>query len=82
MTNTDDLREWYLRYVADLNAHKFDGMEQFIADDVVLNGEPGQREDVIAVQKHDIEAVPDLRRGAQRRARCACAADYGFLPMP
>lgn len=60
MTNTDELRAWYLRYVADLNAHRFDGMEEFIADDVVLNGEPGRRDDVIAVQKHDIDAVPDL----------------------
>jgi steroid delta-isomerase-like uncharacterized protein len=54
------LKDWYLRYVASLNAHVFDGMDQFIADDVVLNGEPGTREDVVAVQKHDIEAVPDL----------------------
>src|SRR5690606_34272173 len=29
-------------------------------DDVVLNGEPGTREDVVAVQKHDVEAVPAL----------------------
>lgn len=54
------LKDWYLRYVAALNAHVFDGMDEFIADDVVLNGEPGTREDVVAVQKHDIEAVPDL----------------------
>lgn len=54
------LKEWYLRYVAALNAHEFDGMDEFIADDVVLNGEPGTRDDVITVQKHDIDAVPDL----------------------
>ncbi|MGW3342575.1 ester cyclase [Nonomuraea rubra] len=54
------LKDWYLRYVAALNAHEFDGMDEFIADDVVLNGEPGTREDVITVQKHDIDAVPDL----------------------
>lgn len=54
------LRDWYLRYVAALNAHEFDGMDEFIADDVVLNGEPGTRDDVITVQKHDIDAVPDL----------------------
>ncbi|NEC25731.1 ester cyclase [Streptomyces sp. SID8111] len=54
------LKDWYLRYVSALNAHVFDGMDEFIADDVVLNGEPGTREDVVAVQKHDIEAVPDL----------------------
>lgn len=54
------LKDWYLRYVAALNAHEFDGMDEFIADEVVLNGEPGTRDDVITVQKHDIDAVPDL----------------------
>ena len=59
MTDTA-LRDWYMRYVAALNAHEFEGMDEFIADDVMLNGEPGRRDDVIAVQKHDIDAVPDL----------------------
>jgi predicted ester cyclase len=54
------LRDWYLRYVAALNTHEFDGMDEFIADRVLLNGEPGTRDDVIAVQKHDVDAVPDL----------------------
>ncbi|PZH15008.1 hypothetical protein C1I97_09055 [Streptomyces sp. NTH33] len=54
------LRAWYLRYVAALNAHEFDGMDEFINDEVMLNGEPGHRDDVLAVQKHDIDAVPDL----------------------
>ncbi|MCO1616042.1 MULTISPECIES: ester cyclase [Micromonospora] len=57
----NDLRNWYLRYVAALNAHEFDGMDEFINDTVMLNGEPGTRDDVIAVQKHDVDAVPDLR---------------------
>lgn len=55
-----ELRGWYLRYVAALNAHEFGGMEEFIADRVQLNGEPGTREDVLAVQRQDIDAVPDL----------------------
>ncbi|OZM83178.1 ester cyclase [Pseudonocardia sp. MH-G8] len=54
------LRSWYLRYVAQLNAHEFDGMDEFIADRVLLNGEPGTRDDVIAVQEQDVDAVPDL----------------------
>ncbi len=54
------LKDWYLRYVAALNAHEFDGMDEFIADEVMLNGEPGTRDDVIAVQREDIDAVPDL----------------------
>ncbi|MFD6155516.1 ester cyclase [Nocardia sp. NPDC060256] len=56
----DDLRSWYLRYFAQLNEHRLDGMDEFIADRVTLNGEPGTRDDVIAVQRQDIEAVPDL----------------------
>ncbi|MDF6045431.1 ester cyclase [Streptomyces sp. JH14] len=54
------LKEWYLRYVAALNAHELDGLDEFIADDVALNGDPGTRDDVIAVLKHEIDAVPDL----------------------
>jgi predicted ester cyclase len=59
MTDTA-LKDWYLRYVAALNAHEFDGMDEFIADEVVLNGDPGTRDDVLTVQKQDIDAVPDL----------------------
>lgn len=59
MTN-ESLRAWYDRYVAALNAHEFDGMDEFINDQVMLNGEPGTRDDVLAVQKHDVDAVPDL----------------------
>ena len=55
-----DLRTWYLRYVAALNAHEFDGMDEFINDQVLLNGEPGTRDDVLRVQRQDVEAVPDL----------------------
>ncbi|MEU1601596.1 ester cyclase [Streptomyces sp. NPDC005708] len=54
------LKEWYLRYVAALNAHELGGLDEFIADDVVLNGDPGTRDDVIAVLTHEIDAVPDL----------------------
>jgi predicted ester cyclase len=55
-----DLREFYLRYVEELNAHRFDDMAEFINDRTTLNGEPATREDLIAVQKADVDAVPDL----------------------
>ncbi|GIJ51462.1 hypothetical protein Val02_83480 [Virgisporangium aliadipatigenens] len=58
--SADGLRDWYLRYIAQLNAHRFDGMAEFISDRVLLNGEPATRDDVIAVQRHDVDAVPDL----------------------
>ncbi|OOC55082.1 MULTISPECIES: ester cyclase [Nocardiopsis] len=56
-----DIHEFYRRYVEKLNAHKFDDMDEFIRDEVVLNGEPSTRNDVIAVLKADIDAVPDFR---------------------
>ncbi|MEU4659204.1 ester cyclase [Streptomyces sp. NPDC023723] len=55
-----DMRAFYLRYLAALNAHEFDGMDEFIADRTTLNGEPATREDLLAVQRHDVAAVPDL----------------------
>ncbi|WP_199439351.1 ester cyclase [Umezawaea beigongshangensis] len=57
---SDDLREFYLRYIAALNAHEFDGMDEFIADRTTLNGEPATRDDLLAVQRADVDAVPDL----------------------
>ncbi|WP_431882561.1 ester cyclase [Micromonospora gifhornensis] len=60
MTTQEDLRTWYLRYVAALNAHEFDGMDEFINDQVLLNGRMGTRDDVLTVQRQDIDAVPDL----------------------
>ncbi|NDK33225.1 ester cyclase [Nesterenkonia haasae] len=59
MTDSE-IREFFRRYVEELNAHRFDDMDAFINDTVLLNGEPGTRDDVISVQKADIEAVPDL----------------------
>ncbi|MFD9700070.1 ester cyclase [Lentzea sp. NPDC059081] len=56
----DDLRDWYLRYVATLDAHELGGMDEFIADEVLLNGEPGTRDDVVADMRRSIDAVPDL----------------------
>lgn len=55
-----NIRTWYDQYVAELNAHRFDGMDKFIADDVTLNSEPASRDILLAVQRADVEAVPDL----------------------
>ncbi|MET8694479.1 ester cyclase [Streptomyces bauhiniae] len=54
------LRAFYERYLKALNAHEFDGMGEFIADRTTLNGEPATRDDLLAVQRHDVDAVPDL----------------------
>jgi len=56
-----EVRQFYDRYIAALNAHEFDRMPEFIADSVTLNGNPGTRADVMAVLKGDAVKVPDLR---------------------
>lgn len=38
-----DLREFYDRYIAGLNARNFAIMDQFIHDEVTLNGQPATR---------------------------------------
>ena len=63
-----DLREFYRRYLEDLNAHEFDHMDGFINDRITLNSEPGTRDDVLAVQKADVDAVPDLHWELQELA--------------
>jgi len=55
-----ELREFYRRYFDELNAHRFDRMDEFISDRTTLNGEPATRDDLLAVQKADVDAVPDL----------------------
>jgi predicted ester cyclase len=35
-------------------------MDQFIADEVVLNGDPGTRSDVVADMRSILDAVPDM----------------------
>lgn len=60
MSTNEAVREWYERYITALNAHEFDGMNEFINDTTTLNGEPATRDDLLAVQKADVEAVPDL----------------------
>ena len=59
-TNTD-LRTWYMRYAEALNAHEFDRMNEFIADDVLAGGQPAKREDIVNVLKGIADAVPDIR---------------------
>ncbi|MGY5049865.1 ester cyclase [Streptomyces sp. 900105755] len=59
MSDTD-LRAFYLRYIEALNAHEISRMDEFIHDEITLNGEPGTREQVITVLNGAIDAVPDF----------------------
>jgi predicted ester cyclase len=60
LVSDSDLRAFYLRYIEQLNAHEFDRMDEFINDRTTLNGEPATRADLLAVQRADVDAVPDL----------------------
>jgi predicted ester cyclase len=55
------LKTWYLQYVATLDGRELDKMDRFIADEVVLNGTPGRREDVVADMRSILDAVSDMR---------------------
>ena len=56
-----DLREFYDRYIAALNARDFDVMHRFIHDEVTLNGTPVARDDILDIQRDEAGAVPDLK---------------------
>ncbi|MGW2090700.1 ester cyclase [Promicromonospora sukumoe] len=59
MSDTE-LRELYENYVAALNAHQFDRLDEFIDDQVTLNYQLGTNHDVIGVLHGLVEAVPDF----------------------
>jgi predicted ester cyclase len=59
MSNAD-LKGFYGRYIAALNARDFDVVETLVADDVHVNGKPYQRKDVIASLEGIVAAVPDF----------------------
>ncbi|MET9563680.1 ester cyclase [Streptomyces tauricus] len=63
-----DLREFYLRYIRALNAHEIHRMDEFINDEPTLNGEPGTRDQVIAMLNGIIDAVPDFHWEAREIA--------------
>lgn len=55
-----DLYDFFRRYVATLNAHEFDRLEEFVHRDVTVNGESLSRDQLIAELKGHVDAVPDL----------------------
>ena len=57
---TDELRDFYLRYVALANARQFERMAEFAHEEVVMNGTPVRMADMIAEFHRHVEAVPDL----------------------
>ncbi|MFD8384762.1 ester cyclase [Streptomyces sp. NPDC059679] len=55
-----ELRDFFQRYIDALNAHEFHRMTEFIHDELIMNGHPVTRDDVIADQKDHTDAVPDF----------------------
>jgi predicted ester cyclase len=55
-----DLRDLYLRYVDLANKRDFDRMNEFAHDEVIMNGTPVTRDDMVAEFRRHTDAVPDL----------------------
>jgi predicted ester cyclase len=58
--STEELRDFYLRYVELANNRDFDRMDEFAHDELIMNGTPVARDDVVAALRQHTEAVPDL----------------------
>jgi predicted ester cyclase len=60
-----ELAQFYARYIAAINARKFDIVAEMVHDDVLLNGAPYKRADVLASLKGIADAVPDFKWNVQ-----------------
>lgn len=56
-----DLEAWYRRYNAVCNAHRFEELGQFVAEDVEVNGEVQGLSGYVAGLEGVTEAFPDYR---------------------
>ncbi|MBB3675949.1 ester cyclase [Modestobacter versicolor] len=55
-----DIHAFYTDYIAALNDRRFEDMDEFVADEVTLNGQRGTRSAVVADQRGIVDAVPDF----------------------
>ncbi|WP_326726477.1 ester cyclase [Streptomyces phaeochromogenes] len=55
-----ELRDFFQRYIDALNAHELHRMTEFIHAELIMNGHPVTRDDVIADQEDHTDAVPDF----------------------
>ncbi|MEV4522685.1 ester cyclase [Micromonospora tulbaghiae] len=58
--STQELRDFYLRYVELANKREFARMADFAHEEVVMNGTPVKMADMVAEFYKHVEAVPDL----------------------
>lgn len=56
----DELRDFYRRYIELANNRDFDRMAEFAHDEVIMNGTPVSRDDMVAEFRRHTDAVPDL----------------------
>ncbi|MFD2357326.1 ester cyclase [Nonomuraea ferruginea] len=58
--STEELRDFYLRYVDLANKREFHRMADFAHDEVIMGGTPVKRDDMVAEFYKHVEAVPDF----------------------
>ncbi|MCP2267396.1 ester cyclase [Promicromonospora thailandica] len=56
----EELRDFYRRYIELANTRDFDRMSEFAHDEVIMNGTPVARDDMVAEFRRHTDAVPDL----------------------
>ncbi|MFD6140898.1 ester cyclase [Promicromonospora sp. NPDC060271] len=59
-TTAEELRDFYRRYIELANNRDFDRMDEFAHDEVIMNGTPVSRDDMVAEFRRHTNAVPDL----------------------
>ncbi|MEV6691282.1 ester cyclase [Micromonospora sp. NPDC051196] len=58
--STQELRDFYLRYVELANKREFERMADFAHEEVIMNGTPVKMADMVAEFYKHVDAVPDL----------------------
>ncbi|MDG4825197.1 ester cyclase [Asanoa sp. WMMD1127] len=64
----NNVRDFYERYIAALNAHEFERMDEFVHEKITLQSEPATRDDVVAQLRGIADAVPDFHWETQEIA--------------
>jgi len=57
---TEELRDFYLRYVELANKREFARMAEFAHEEVIMNGTPVKMADMVAEFYKHVDAVPDF----------------------
>ncbi|MFE2545697.1 ester cyclase [Actinacidiphila glaucinigra] len=58
--SAEELHDFYLRYVELANKRDFDRMDEFAHDEVIVNGSPVSRDEMVGFFRYHTTAVPDL----------------------